>query len=47
MTTETGSGRHVSRKGLTLVEAMLAVVVLAIAAAGVLFAVCQRGDCSG
>jgi prepilin-type N-terminal cleavage/methylation domain-containing protein len=36
MTTETGIRRHKGRKGLTLVEAMLAVVVLAIAAAGVL-----------
>ncbi len=36
MTTETGVHRDKGRRGFTLVEAMLAVVVLAIASAGVL-----------
>ncbi len=36
MTTKTGIRRHKDRRGFTLVEAMLAVVVLAIASAGVL-----------
>jgi len=36
MTTETGIRRHKNSKGFTLVEAMLAVFVLAVAAAGVL-----------
>jgi prepilin-type N-terminal cleavage/methylation domain-containing protein len=36
MITETGTGQDKSKEGFTLVEAMLAVVVLGIAAAGVL-----------